>query len=148
MQFSRRAWGAALVSGTTRTGTPALPAWDCDIVELHHVHKLDSPSGIALALGACAGEGRAQSRYATPRARDVVDESVVQFTDLGEWVELIHRETTVTSLPAGRCMRRPGLLAATRSLPTARSAVAGGRGDGPPTRRNVNASLALGRLHR
>ncbi len=32
--------------------------WDIEIVEMHHRHKVDAPSGTALLLGASAAEGR------------------------------------------------------------------------------------------
>ena len=34
------------------------PDWDAEIVEMHHRHKLDTPSGTALLLGAAVNQGR------------------------------------------------------------------------------------------
>src|SRR6059058_5824464 len=34
------------------------PDWDAEIVEMHHRHKLDTPSGTALLLGASVNVGR------------------------------------------------------------------------------------------
>jgi len=34
------------------------PDWDIEILEMHHRHKLDAPSGTALMFGASAAEGR------------------------------------------------------------------------------------------
>jgi 4-hydroxy-tetrahydrodipicolinate reductase len=34
------------------------PEWDIDIIEWHHRHKIDAPSGTALALGEAAARGR------------------------------------------------------------------------------------------
>ena len=68
-----------------------LPGWDCDIVEVHHAHKRDAPSGTALTLGAAAQAAGAEPRYASLRAGDIVGEHLVQFTGLGERVELVHR---------------------------------------------------------
>jgi 4-hydroxy-tetrahydrodipicolinate reductase len=34
------------------------PAWDIEIVEMHHRHKVDAPSGTALLLGRAAASGR------------------------------------------------------------------------------------------
>ena len=76
--------GKPLVSG-------ALPVWDCDIVETHHVRKLDAPSGTALTLGAAAAQGGASPRYASIRAGDIVGEHLVQFATAGERIELVHR---------------------------------------------------------
>lgn len=85
--------GVAVLSRLVEQAAAALPGWDCDIVETHHVHKKDAPSGTALALGARAGEGGAAPRYASLRAGDVVGEHTVQFTSLGERLELVHRAT-------------------------------------------------------
>src|SRR5262249_19026721 len=34
------------------------PTWDIEIVEMHHHHKVDAPSGTALMLGRAAAKGR------------------------------------------------------------------------------------------
>jgi 4-hydroxy-tetrahydrodipicolinate reductase len=85
--------GVAVLSELVERAAGALPGWDCDIVESHHVHKKDAPSGSALALGASAGQGGAVPRYASMRAGDIVGEHFVQFTGLGERIELNHRAT-------------------------------------------------------
>lgn len=85
--------GVAVLEELVERAASALQGWDCDIVESHHVHKLDAPSGTALALGACAEQGGAQPRYASLRAGDIVGEHTVQFTARGERIELIHRAT-------------------------------------------------------
>ncbi|MBU8977958.1 MULTISPECIES: 4-hydroxy-tetrahydrodipicolinate reductase [unclassified Lysobacter] len=85
--------GVAILSELVERAAQALPGWDCDIVESHHVHKKDAPSGTALALGASAGQGGANPRYASLRAGDIVGEHLVQFTAPGERIELIHRAT-------------------------------------------------------
>ena len=85
--------GVAVLSDLVERAAAALPGWDCDIVESHHVHKKDAPSGTALALGASAGQGGASPRYASLRAGDIVGEHLVQFTGLGERIELTHRAT-------------------------------------------------------
>lgn len=85
--------GVAVLSELVERAASALRGWDCDIVESHHVHKKDAPSGTALALGASAEQGGAEPRYASLRAGDIVGEHLVQFTTLGERVELVHRAT-------------------------------------------------------
>lgn len=85
--------GVAVLQRIVAQAAVALPDWDCDIVESHHTHKKDAPSGTALALGAAAAAGGADPRYASLRAGDIVGEHLVQFTGLGERVELIHRAT-------------------------------------------------------
>lgn len=85
--------GVAVLNDLVERAAAALAGWDCDIVESHHVHKKDAPSGTALALGASAQRGGAHARYASLRAGDIVGEHLVQFTTLGERVELVHRAT-------------------------------------------------------
>jgi 4-hydroxy-tetrahydrodipicolinate reductase len=83
--------GVAVLAELVERAAAALRGWDCDIVEAHHAHKRDAPSGTALALGASAGQGGAQPRYASLRAGDIVGEHTVQFTGPGERIELVHR---------------------------------------------------------
>jgi 4-hydroxy-tetrahydrodipicolinate reductase len=85
--------------------------WDIEIVEMHHRHKVDAPSGTALMLGRAAAEGRgvnldevsvrardghtgARRRgdvgFATLRGGSVVGEHAVLFAADGEIVELKH----------------------------------------------------------
>lgn len=45
--------------------------WDIEIVEMHHRHKVDAPSGTALLLGQAAAEGRkVELGAASDRGRD------------------------------------------------------------------------------
>ena len=88
--------------------------YDIEIVEMHHKHKIDAPSGTAVGLGQAAARGRkvdlnqsAQwSReghtgarregdigFATLRGGDVVGEHTVMFASAGERLELSHRCT-------------------------------------------------------
>lgn len=85
--------GVAVLNDLVERAAAALPEWDCDIVEAHHAGKHDAPSGTALTLGASAQQGGAQPRYASLRAGDIVGEHTVQFTGMGERVELVHRAT-------------------------------------------------------
>ena len=86
--------GVAVLSDLVERAARALPGWDLDIVESHHVHKKDAPSGTALALGASAKAGGAEPRYASLRAGDIVGEHWLQFAGQGERVELAHRATS------------------------------------------------------
>lgn len=85
--------GVAVLEELVERAAGALPGWDCDIVESHHIHKRDAPSGTALALGDSAGLGGATPQYASLRAGDIVGEHTVQFAGQGERIELIHRAT-------------------------------------------------------
>lgn len=83
--------GVAVLAELVKRAATALPGWSIDIVESHHVHKQDAPSGTALTLGAASG--RADVTYASLRAGDIVGEHTVQFTGMGERLELVHRAT-------------------------------------------------------
>lgn len=85
--------GVAVLGELVERAASALSGWDCDIVEAHHVHKQDAPSGTALTLGESARNGGAQPRYASLRAGDIVGEHTVQFATVGERIELVHRAT-------------------------------------------------------
>ena len=85
--------GVAVLHGLVERAARAVPGWDCDIIESHHVRKQDAPSGTALTLGRAAGEGGAEPRYASIRAGDIVGEHTIQFTGAGERIELLHRAT-------------------------------------------------------
>jgi len=88
------------------------PAFDIEIVEMHHRHKVDAPSGTALALGAAAARGRkvdlaavaARARdghtgprragdigFAVLRGGDVPGDHTVVFAAEGERIEITHR---------------------------------------------------------
>lgn len=53
--------GVNLLGVMVEQAARALPAagWDIEIVEMHHKHKVDAPSGTALLLGEAAARGRA-----------------------------------------------------------------------------------------
>lgn len=90
------------------------PDWDLEIMEMHHRHKVDAPSGTALALGRAAAAARgvgfdeAAQRgrdgitgprragaigFAALRGGDNIGEHHVLFAGLGEQLELTHRAT-------------------------------------------------------
>jgi 4-hydroxy-tetrahydrodipicolinate reductase len=105
-------WLLALVEQTAqRLGDD----YDIEILEMHHRHKIDAPSGTALALGKAAAEGRkidlsAKSQrtrdgitgarksgdigFATLRGGDNAGEHRVIFAADGEMIELAHRATS------------------------------------------------------
>ena len=88
--------------------------FDIEIVEAHHRHKVDAPSGTALTLGAAAAAGRGQDPdrsneyarhgasgpraagaigFAVVRGGDVVGEHEVLFLGPGERLSLKHSAT-------------------------------------------------------
>ncbi len=83
--------GIAVLNDLVERAAAVLSGWDCDVIEAHHTHKKDAPSGTALSLGEAAESGGASVRYASVRAGDIVGEHTVQFTGLGERLELTHR---------------------------------------------------------
>ncbi len=101
--------GVAMLEELVERAAAGLRGWDCDIVEMHHVHKQDAPSGTALALGAAAERGGARPRYASLRAGDIVGEHLVQFATAGERVELVHRAGNRDIFAAGALHAAVGL---------------------------------------
>ena len=85
--------GVAVLAELVERAAAALPGWDVDVVESHHIHKKDAPSGTALTLGQAASSAGQAVHYASLRAGDIVGEHTVQFAGLGERIELIHRAT-------------------------------------------------------
>jgi len=88
---------------------------DIEIIEAHHRHKVDAPSGTALRMGEviadalgrdlkdCAIYGREGNTgerdrktigFSTIRAGDIVGEHTVMFADEGERVEITHKATS------------------------------------------------------
>ncbi len=95
---------------------------DIEIIEAHHRHKVDAPSGTALRLGEvvaaalqrdldrCAVYGRqgrtgARDRetigFSTVRAGDIVGEHTVLFAAEGERVEITHRASSRLTFASG-----------------------------------------------
>ncbi|WP_417449250.1 4-hydroxy-tetrahydrodipicolinate reductase [Kordiimonas sp.] len=59
MQAGNYSLGVNLLMALVRDAASKLgPEWDIDILEMHHRHKVDAPSGTALMLGEAAAEGR------------------------------------------------------------------------------------------
>ena len=109
--------------------------WDIEILETHHHHKIDAPSGTALALGKAAAKGRgvvldevadmaregqAGARkkgdigFAVLRGGDVVGEHSVIFYGESERIEISHRATD-------RAIFARGAIRAARFAATANS---------------------------
>jgi len=71
--------------------------YDVAISEMHHRHKLDAPSGTALALAAAAEAGGRKidpNEIAAIRAGDLAGEHTVLFAGEGERLELKHEATS------------------------------------------------------
>lgn len=105
--------GVNLLASLVRRAAAALDAdFDIEVLEMHHKHKVDAPSGTALLLGDAAAEGRGINRadhsvrvrdgimeprnsgdigFATLRGGSVIGEHSVIFAGEGERIELTHR---------------------------------------------------------
>jgi 4-hydroxy-tetrahydrodipicolinate reductase len=96
--------------------------YDIEVIEAHHRHKVDAPSGTALRLGeaaasalgrnleACAIYGRegvtgerdpSTIGFATVRGGDVVGDHTVLFAGIGERVELTHKASSRSTFALG-----------------------------------------------
>jgi len=96
--------------------------YDIEIIEAHHRHKVDAPSGTALRLGeaaasalgrnleTCAVYGRegvtgerdpSTIGFATVRGGDVVGDHTVLFAGIGERVELTHKASSRATFALG-----------------------------------------------
>ena len=64
MRAANMSLGVNLLLGLTEQVARALgpEAFDIEILEMHHQHKVDAPSGTALALGVAAARGRGVDR--------------------------------------------------------------------------------------
>ncbi|WLD57514.1 4-hydroxy-tetrahydrodipicolinate reductase [Salinispirillum sp. LH 10-3-1] len=96
--------------------------YDVEIVEMHHRHKVDAPSGTALRLGEAAAEGLKRNLeecaiygregaegprdnktigFATLRGGDVVGDHTVVYATEGERVELTHKASNRNTFAKG-----------------------------------------------
>ena len=96
--------------------------YDIEVVEMHHRHKVDAPSGTALRLGEAAAHGIGQDLkdcaiyaregltgereagkigFATLRGGDVVGDHTVVFAGIGERVEITHKASSRATFAIG-----------------------------------------------
>ncbi|MCC0030438.1 MAG: 4-hydroxy-tetrahydrodipicolinate reductase, partial [Brucellaceae bacterium] len=131
--------GVNLLSVLVEQAARALDAagWDIEVLEMHHRHKVDAPSGTALLLGAAAAKGRdidladnsvrvrdghtgprpeGSIGFATLRGGSVVGDHSVLFAGDGELVEIRHQALDRTLFANGAVKaalwardRKPGL---------------------------------------
>jgi 4-hydroxy-tetrahydrodipicolinate reductase len=110
---------------------------DIEIIEAHHRHKVDAPSGTAIRMGEviaetlgrnladCAvygREGRTGERdrktigFETIRAGDIVGEHTVMFADIGERVEITHKASSRMTFAKGAMRAAEWLMRHERGL--------------------------------
>ena len=116
VQAPNMSLGVNLLLSLVEQVAASLPeAYDIEVLEMHHRHKVDAPSGTALGLGAAAARGRGidleahsvRSRdgqtgpretgtigFATLRGGDVTGEHSVIFAGEGERIELTHKSSS------------------------------------------------------
>jgi 4-hydroxy-tetrahydrodipicolinate reductase len=96
--------------------------YDIEIIEAHHRHKVDAPSGTALRMGEVAAEARGKNLsevavygregitgervpgaigFATVRGGDIVGDHTVLFAGVGERIEVSHKAGSRTTFAAG-----------------------------------------------
>ena len=106
--------------------------YDVEVVEAHHRHKVDAPSGTALALGEAVARGRGVDLaaqgvftrhghtgervrgtigFATVRGGDIVGEHTVLFAGTGERIEISHKSSSRANYAEGS-LRAAHFLAA------------------------------------
>lgn len=112
LQAANMSLGVSLLAHLVREAAARLGEdWDIEIVEMHHRHKLDAPSGTGLMLGRAAAEGRGVELdrvsdrgrdgmgarqaghigFAALRGGSVAGDHQVIFAGEGERIELGHR---------------------------------------------------------
>lgn len=114
--------GVALLNKLVYQASAALEGFDIEIVEMHHKHKKDAPSGTALTLGESAAQGRnldldkvrvsgrdgnigerSKDEIAVMALRggDIVGRHTVGFYNDGEFIELNHTATSRNTFSKG-----------------------------------------------
>jgi 4-hydroxy-tetrahydrodipicolinate reductase len=79
------------------------PGYDTEIVELHHRHKKDAPSGSAkkLAEAVRKADGSGEVKIHSVRAGDIVGEHYVIMANEGERIELVHKASSRLAFAQG-----------------------------------------------
>lgn len=108
LQAANTSLGVNLLAALVEQAAARLGAdWDIEIVEMHHRHKVDAPSGTALLLGEAAAKGRGHALepvtdrngvrapgaigFASLRGGSVAGDHMVVLAAEGERIELGHR---------------------------------------------------------
>ena len=126
---------------------------DIEIIEAHHRHKLDAPSGTALRMGEvvaetlgrnlaeCAVYGRHGNTgerqrqtigFETIRAGDIVGEHTVMFAGAGERVEITHKASSRMTFANGAVRAAEWIMGQERGLFDMQDVLGLKGGDEPP----------------
>ena len=138
VQSGNYSLGINLLLGLVKKAAEILGVeYDCEVVEMHHRHKKDAPSGTALMLAKAAAEGRGQDfsdvsvfgregmvgerpqgeiAVHALRGGSVIGDHTVMFAGDVERVELVHKAQSREAFAAGALRaalwaadRKPGL---------------------------------------
>ncbi|HHH72448.1 MAG TPA: 4-hydroxy-tetrahydrodipicolinate reductase, partial [Sulfuricurvum sp.] len=114
--------GVAMLNKLVNLASKTLEGFDIEIVEMHHRHKKDAPSGTALTLAESAAAGRGldldkvrisgrngnigersadEIAVMALRGGDIVGRHTVGFYNDGEFVELNHTATSRNTFSKG-----------------------------------------------
>jgi 4-hydroxy-tetrahydrodipicolinate reductase len=109
--------GVAVLNRLVAQAGHWLSDWQLDILESHHIHKIDAPSGTALSLGETAKLASGNDPvYHSLRGGDIIGEHTVQFTGPGERIELVHRATNRDIFAQGALMAAQRLAVKAKGL--------------------------------
>ena len=114
--------GVAVLNNLVTLASKVLKEYDCEIIEYHHKHKIDSPSGTAMTLAKSASDARnldlekvrVSGRDGNIGARtkdeiavmalrggDIAGRHTVGFYNDGEFIELNHTATSKNTFSRG-----------------------------------------------
>lgn len=131
--------GVAILSKLVEQASRALEGFDIEIVEMHHKHKKDAPSGTALTLAESAAKGREldldkvrisgrngnigertkdEIAVMALRGGDIVGRHTVGFYNDGEFLELNHTATSRHTFSKGSLRASKWLVAQPSGLYT------------------------------
>lgn len=123
--------GVALLNRLVEVASKSLSNFDCEIVEMHHRHKKDAPSGTALTLANSAAKARGleldkvmisgrngnigarsddEISVMALRGGDIVGKHTVGFYNDGEFIELNHTATSRDTFANGAIKAAKWLL--------------------------------------
>jgi 4-hydroxy-tetrahydrodipicolinate reductase len=131
--------GVALLNKLVEQASAALKGFDIEIVEMHHKHKKDAPSGTALTLAEHAAHGRGldldkvrvsgrdgnigerssdEIAVMALRGGDIVGRHTVGFYNDGEYLELNHTATSRNTFSKGAVRAAEWLVGKDKGLYT------------------------------